>query len=679
MKDGRLSRPQWALTAVAEVFLTGLESGDRWRQRRTSVPAGAVLRFGAELLLQGKFPRAGKALIWARVGSRWTVREILPSRPVAKAVQRRLEADPQRTLRGLELASAVVRATHWLHLARWKLDFASLDLRAMTLDGTPSDFLERADFSASSLTEMRFFGMLELALFDRATLRETTFIGCALWGASFQEASLEDVVIASGPAPQCNFAGARISHCTISDVEFQESSFTGAEVRDVVFERCDFEGVEFGDAVWENVDFIECSHVDGAPGDSGKRTTLGAKPLSLVRSGGSPGGPAQVTVRYAQALSLGRPPLGYRLQTLARELYVWIALGTGYHRVRREQAGDPNFPIPNLLPRSRLLHAAKTLLGVNTRGKTPSVSELVYRLLTPVFQERHPAMRQTLPELVLVDGERPLAHYVEFGDRSYIVIGFGMEVTAIRLARYCIAWLVPETVRYMDRWPASRDTEAMRVALAESLREFGRSTGEIGGLGRIQVSGLRDSQATHLAMTFLAFVLGHELAHFLQAGDGAPGGASPEEIEMRADVIAAEALKGEHELDGDAMLVEEIGQMTPADVRAAYLSHLGPRGVRELRRLSDEEIDPRSEAFMAGLSRFSRGDWHAAAVAAIIFITRAPTRSLSGDQLEERVAAVTRAAFGEQVAAALESEMAEEGSVLNLLREVLLRDSARAS
>lgn len=679
-ESGLLTRPKWALSMVTEALLTSLELGGRWRQRRGSVPAGPVIRIGAELALQSRFPRAGRALIWTRMGSRWVLGELLPSGPVAKALQRDLTSNPQRALRRLERLSALVRATRWLHLTRWQPNFVDAELQSMTLDGTLSSFLERADFSASSLKEVRFFGMLDFACFDRAVLREVTFIGCALSGVSFREAELEDVVIASSPMSYCSFAKAQISHCTISDVELDRSSFAGAEVRDVVFERCDFEGVEFADALWENVDFIECSNADGAPARAGERTTFGATPRSMVRSSNYPKGPSEVTVRYAQALSVGRPPLGYRLQTLARDLYVWIGLGTSYRRVRREQAQDPNFPIPNLLPRSRLLYATKTLLGMDSpRGKVPSVSELVYRLLTPAFQERHPDIGEPFPELVIVDGERALAKYVEFGGRSYIVISFGMEVTAIRLARYCVAWLLPEAVRYMDRWPERRDPVAMRMALAEALRDFARSGLDIGGLGRLQVSGLRDTQATSLAMTFLAFVLGHELAHFLQAGESMPGSASPREAEMRADVIAAESLRGQEELDGDAMLVELIGEMTPADVRAAYLAHAGLQGVRQLKGFSEEEIDPGSESFMDGLSRFSTGDWHAAAVAAFILIARGPAANPNGDDLEGWIAAVVRAAFGEEIATALENEMAEEGAVLNLLREVFLRGSARAS
>jgi uncharacterized protein YjbI with pentapeptide repeats len=691
-----LSRRQRAAANAVELLWAGMEAGGRWRGR-SWVPVGGILRISAEYLLQGKLPRTARALASLRFFSAGVVGWVLPSSIASRVVQRGLGSNPQRTLAALERLHAVVKATRALHLADWELNLASANLRSLTLDGTLSELLRRANFSRSSLVDIRFFGLLAGADFDRSTMKGVSFIGSSLRSASFRGARIEDVVIASSQALGCRFIGASISHCTLSDVDLDGSSFAAAQIREVLFERCDFQNIDVEGTVWENVDLVECHNVDPALAGLDqvsitmaekdgsnvfpRRTTLGAIPRSLARPDIASSGPTEVKVRYAQAPTTYRPPLGYRLQTLARELNLWIALGSNYRSTQRKLARDPDPSFTALLPRSRLLGALGTLLGTNPAPDERRVSEIAYRLLTKAFQERYPDLKDTVfPELVLVDGNYPVANFVDRGKHRYIVVSTGMEVTTIRLARYCIAWLLPSAVSYMDRWPSGDRPEAIRAALAQGLEGFGHSRGDISGLGRIQITGLRDLQATYLTMTFLAFVLGHELAHFLQAEEIVSSDDFPYERETQADVVAAWVLKFEHELDGDAMVIEEIGEMTVDEVRTAFRS--AGRSRRHLRMrlqdIPDAALDPRSETFIAGLSRFAHCDWHAAAVAAFILIVGGSGGYHGADDLEAHMSAVIRGAFGDDTAAALTNEIATEGSVLQMLRDVFCPEEAAA-
>jgi len=686
-----LSRRQRVAANAVEFLWAGLQ-----RRERSWVPVGGLVRIGAEHLLGEKLPRTARAYGSLRFFSAGLVDWVLPSSVASRFVQRRLASDPQRTLIALERLHAVVKATRPLHLTDWELNLASAELRSLTLDGTLSELFRRANFSRSTLVDVRFFGLLAGANFDRSTIRGVSFIGSSLYWASFRGAMLEDVVIANGQAIGCRFDGAGISHCTISDVDLDGSSFVHTQLREVLFERCDLEGVDVEGATWENVDLVECRNVDSALAGLGQvnvtaakdggdgfspRTTLGATPRSLSGPDAAPGGPAGVKVRYAQAPSVFRPPLGYRLQTLARSLHVWIALGSDYRSTQKKLARDPDPAYRAVLPRSRLLGALRILLGTERLSDDHRLSAIVYPLLAKAFRERYPELKDAaLPEMVLVDGSYPVANFVDLGEQKYIVLSAGMEVTTIRLARYCIAWVLPSAVSYMDSWPAGREPEAIRGALAEGLKQFADSKGDIGGLGRIQITGLRDQQATYLTMTFLAFALGHELAHFLQAQDIGGLDDFRYDPETQADVVAAWVLKSEHELDGDAMMVEEVGKMTADEVRAALRSMVRFRkDLRlQLREVPDGALDLRGEALVSALSRFAGCDWHAAAVAAFILIVGGSGAHHGAKGLDAHISTVIRGAFGDDTAAALMNELAAEGSVLQMLRGVFSPEQAAA-
>ncbi|HEV7400095.1 MAG TPA: pentapeptide repeat-containing protein [Solirubrobacterales bacterium] len=687
-----LSRRQRVAANAVELLWAGLQ-----RRERSWVPVGGLVRIGTEHLLGEKLPRTARAFGSLRFVSAGLIDWVLPSSVAARLVQRRLASDPQQTLTVLERLHAVVKATRALHLTDWELNLASAELRSLTLDGTLSELFRRANFSRSTLVDVRFFGLLAGANFDRSTMRGVSFIGSSLYWASFRGAKLEDVVIANGQAMGCRFDGAGISHCTISDIDLDGSSFVHTQLREVLFERCDLEGVDVEGATWENVDLIECRNVDpaladfardnvtaaGKDGGSGlsPRTTLGATPRSLAGPDAASDGPAGVKVRYAQAPSVFRPPLGYRLQTLARSLHVWIALGSDYRSTQKRLARDPDPAYRAVLPRSRLLGALRILLGTERPSDDHRLSAIVYPLLAKAFRERYPDLKDAaLPELVLVDGTYPVANFVDLGEQKYIVLSAGMEVTTIRLARYCIAWVLPSAVSYMDRWPSGEEPEAIRGALVEGLKQFADSKGDIGGLGRIQITGLRDQQATYLTMTFLAFALGHELAHFLQAEDSGGLDDFPYDPETQADVVAAWVLKSEHELDGDAMVGEEIGKMTADEVRAAFRSMVRFRkDLRlQLRDVPDGALDLRGEELVSALSRFADCDWHAAAVTAFILIVGGSGAHHGAKDLDAHISTVIRGAFGDDTAAALMNELAAEGSVLQMLRSVFCAEQAAA-
>jgi hypothetical protein len=295
-----------------------------------------------------------------------------------------------------------------------------------------------------------------------------------------------------------------------------------------------------------------------------------------------------------------------------------------------------------------------------------------YRLLIGDLRKRQPALADVeFPQLVIVDGNLATARYVEAGDDRYVVLSRGLEATAIRLARYCIAWLVPGSISYMDNWPTSKENAALRFALEEELVGFARSGGDISGLGRIQVTGLRDLQAHYLLITFVAFALSHELSHFLRMRDGAWANRSPRDHELQADVDAAQALP-EHDIDGDREMVEALRDTDPELARRMLRLMESRQGFRDEfpDDISDADLKLILEAAPEVASRFADCDWNAAAVAAFILIVGGSVGYGNGIDLVGRAMHVVREAFGEESASEVERELAGPDSVLSMLRNV---------
>jgi len=682
-------RQQRALEGF-ELAVSGLEAALRWRSRWRWVPIGPLVRVGAELAVQRKLPRVTRALWSLRFTSQIVVPFVFTSGPATRALQRELTRHPARTLAALRRMELLARTTRAVHRGDWGLPLRGARLEALTLDGSGTGLLERASLARASLREVRFFGSLDGSDFDDARLEDTTFIGCYLSRSSFRRATLQDVTMASTRAPRCSFAGARLAHCTFTDVDLERCSLGAARLRDVVFERCDLAGIETGDATWEDVDVVDCRNVDprlaaldgvnvvdgsaSAARGAMRRAAVGATPRSMARAGDAPADSAAVTVRYAHGSTATRPPLGYRLQTLARDVNLWIALGSSYRELREQYLAQVDAPgYEDALPGNRPLAVLQTLLGTAWFGSDMSIAELPYRVLVDALRERHPELADVaFPQLVVVDGDYPVANYVDLGDERWIVVSNGLEVLTTRLARYCIAWVLPPAISYMDRWPQERSFLALRAALTQGLREFAQASGDISQLGRVQVSGMRDMQALQLGMTFCCFVLGHELAHFLQSIGLLPTGGTPFESETQADVAAAQLLGQDAELDGDATMIEVLRSLTEEEVRAGTQSAsftLRGRGF-EVRAFSDADFDPAGEQFIAGVDRFAMCDWHAAAVTAFIVALGGSAGYHGVNDTMARVETVIRAAFGDRVAGEVANELAREGSALHMLNTV---------
>jgi uncharacterized protein YcfJ len=86
--------------------------------------------------------------------------------------------------------------------------------------------------------------------------------------------------------------------------------------------------------------------------------------------------------------------------------------------------------------------------------------------------------------------------------------------------------------------------------------------------------------------------------------------------------------------------------------------------------MSDEELERLRTDGAPDVSRFAECNWHAAAIAALILIVGGAIGYDNGDGTCQRAAIVVRAAFGENVLAGVEQEMATERSVLHLLQDV---------
>jgi hypothetical protein len=522
----------------------------------------------------------------------------------------------------------LARATRALHRTDWRLNLARSELRSLALDGGQSGLMEGADFSNSRLTDVRFLGAMRHSSFKSAGLEGVGFVGCFLDRALFTGAKLEQVTMVGGEAFRCGFDGAEMSHCTLIDVNLESSSFDRAKVRDVVFERCDFTDVQALDAVWEDVDFIDCRNLGNAlPSRSKRRSALGATPRPLANLRGAEAG--SIGSKYAQVATRSRVPSGYRRQALARAFRLWSTSGLRFAFL----GGD----------------AEEQLVGMQ------------YRYLLDRLRDRHPSLGSIeFPTLTLVDGNRPTATYVELNGEKHIVLSVGMVVMTIRLARYCIAWSCPPAISYMDAWPARRSISELRKGLSASLAEFAAARGDISGLGRIQVSGHYDNRATCLALTFLQFVLGHELAHFLQAASVLPGDI---DSELQADAHSLEMLRGEPELDGDALSAEMADELDLLGEMEFLVATLAAQF-----ETLESEGDSESEMALEGTPRFSSCDWHTSAAAGFILALGGSATHWGDDDPLARALAMTREALDDQAADELRCEIENRESVLGMLR-----------
>ncbi len=685
---------QWYALRWTDAVWRVLSRGLRRRSTQGPVPGGRFLRLWAELAFPRLFPRAHSALIFVRSISGGLLSPLLASGGAGRALQHALSEQPQQATAWLARLEALVRYTRPIHLVDWRLRLSGAELRSLTLDGTHSEFLRGVDLSRGRLLEVRFIGVVSDADFAATKVDDCTFIGCRLSGTSFRGAVFEDVVFAIGDAWRCCFDGAQIRRCTFSDIDLDFSTFAGAVVHDVVFERCDFAGVNLANVggEWRDVDFLDCLNLDPAfepaaetgvwVGESTaeapfQRGALGAYPRALAREA-PPVGRESIAGRYAQAEIQSPPPLGYRLQTVARFVSLWIGLGPDYHEVRRE-ALKVDDGLALSFPKRRWVAVLRMLLGVREDIGSVSVARYAYRLLSEGLRDRDPSLAEVeLPELVVVNGSLPTARYVESAGGSYIVISRGLEVTATRVARYCIAWLAPDSIEYMDAWPASRDQATVRAAVEASLEDFARSGGDIAVTGRVQVGGLRDSQALALMMSLLTFAVAHELAHFLR-NRGLLGPSDPRlDPEGQADVDAVRMLAEVAGGNGDEDLIEALRNMPPDFLRSYYKRRLSKLDEIPLsvRGLSDAEVAELHDSVMPYVSRFADCDWVPAVIAAFIMAFGGSVGYRDNPNLFERSTRVVRASLGEEAVSDLVEEFSRPDSVLGMLRSVFEPGSA---
>jgi hypothetical protein len=225
----------------------------------------------------------------------------------------------------------------------------------------------------------------------------------------------------------------------------------------------------------------------------------------------------------------------------------------------------------------------------------------------------------------------------------------------------------------MDRWPVPRQLEELRPALVRELDGLRRSGGDISGLGRVQVKGMRDSQAQFLGLSFLSFVVGHELSHHLRAR-GLIGAAEHADPELQADIDAARMLNPD--LDGGQDLLDSMDQLDPDYLRVAMREGeergTAPPGSAGL------PIEELRGHFLDGVSRFAECDWRAAMVTAFILAFGGSVGYRSDGDLTERALSVMRGAFGEEVTRELEAELSRPGSVLAMLSEIFYSEDSAA-
>jgi hypothetical protein len=289
----------------------------------------------------------------------------------------------------------------------------------------------------------------------------------------------------------------------------------------------------------------------------------------------------------------------------------------------------------------------------------------------------HPFLEQfTPPELIVIEGNRPSAHLVATNDGPLIAISSGLIALCIRLAKYCVALTLPLAVDYMDEWPKDQTPENVRLQLQKNLAAFADSRGEVSQLKRIHISGLRQLQAVSLSQTFLRFALGHELAHWAQEvglepaldTDGLDEELTDEDV---ADILATTLIARDPDLDGDAALVEALGDLWPSldasdlkrDARTAHR-----RGFHmSAHELQDQHWPESEQEFLAGVDLVGQGNWYATAIAAFIITVRGAIDEAAGVPLLHHVLALTEFVFGSEIELRLEHEMWDFGSMLSVL------------
>ncbi len=677
-EDFELTRAQQTASLLVDRIISHAERAAWLSNRATAVPIRVIVRVVFELTATRRFPRIMAAVVVARRFGDATESLLVESRIASSWLARRLAATPQRTQRVLHRLHFAARVTHPLHRVHIRLPLGGARLEAVDLDGVRSGLLEGAYLSRATLTDVRLFGSLRGANLDGSRIRRTSFVGTSLNDASFDGAELNDVIIASGTAARCSFKGAHLTNCTLVELSLCGARFTDASLCEVRFDRCDFTGAEMAPLECDDVAFIECENVPSTFAYESRRTVVGANPRTFSRSADVPGDRSSVSSRYTTALTESIPPIGYRLQTLARNLLIWISLGAHYAEAREQLLAAAGPKVADfLLPRRRLRNVIRLLTGVeyDIAGLSGFVASQYDDAVAQLREHCATGALDPLPELVITDGNRPRAALVDSGAERYLVVNVGLVVMTIRVARYCIAWVLPHAISHLDVWPDSRDSASIRVQLAENLAVFAAGSGDIGKLPRIQVSGLRDYQAQALGTTFLRFILAHELAHAIEMEDNGPR----DDAEMNADVLAARILAEDRELDGDLEMVETMSQMDRNFLRVAYRSAettMKHRGTT-IPHLSDDELaslDPSSDEFLAEVDRFASCSWAAAAVAATMLVLGGSGgyRSSSSSDSLERIAVVIERAFGATTRDAVLAEM-DNNTALGMLRQVFVQ------
>ena len=560
----RQLRAMTAMEVLGAVYERTIR-GPAWRRLAAYVVARAIGEWSAH----SRFPRVMMRVWMARSVMQVVAPHVATSTTVVHRLGRNLAEHPLETQARLARWCAAVRATRLLHRLEWELSLRGAVLKEVELEGVHTPIWDGAHFDRASLTDVTLRGSARDAVFDDAVLRNVMFVGAALNGTSWQGAVLQDVIIAAADLRQSQLAGAALRDCTLIRVDLRGCNLADVSMARVVFERCDLTAVDFGSVAMEDVDFVACVGIEA---EDAARTATGALPRSFMASSDGPR-PA-VVGRYADAMTRSTPPLGYRVQTLLRSVALWISLGGGYQKARRELAARDPQEVDLVLPRSRVWGGLRILLSWDRQDGVDQFVGQIYADVRRAVLALHPEAEdeRPLPQMVVVDGDRPMAELVIVGDHDHLVVSGGLLVLAIRLARYCIGWILPHAISYMDIWPVDNSVAGRRAALTSNLKAFAAIGHDVSGLPRIQITGMRDTQATSLAMTFLAFVLAHEIAHALEPRGAVPTvkGASADR-ELAADVFACRLLAGEDELDGDAELRARTGQQDTPDGTATDL------------------------------------------------------------------------------------------------------------
>jgi hypothetical protein len=648
-----------------EVLGALYERASRGPARTRLFLAVAVARGLGESRVQLKFPRTLAAVSVVRGVMPWLAPRVASSTPVVGWLARSLSDRPVATHVLLDRWCTVVRMTRWVHRVEWELSLRDAVLEAVDLEAVHSSMWDGAGFEGAALMDIRVRGSVRKAVFDGAVLRNVSFVGAAIEESSWRTAVLEDVIVAASSLERSRLDRAVLQDCTFTRVDLTDSRFDGASMTRVVFEHCDLTGVDLTSVAIEDVDFVACMGVD--TGCGAQRTAVGAIPRDLAPTSNGPR--LTITRRYADAMTRSSPPVGYRMQTLLRSVTLWIALGDKYEKARQEFEEHSPQTVDLVLPRSRLWGALHILFAPDRRDGTDLIVGPVYEKVCQAVRASHPEVEadgRGLPELVCVDGDRPRAELVIAEDHQYLLVSGGLIAMAIRLARYCVGWILPAAISFMDNWPEDHSVAGMRSALATNLEMFAKSGHDVSGLPRLQVTGMRDMQATSLMMTFLAFVLAHEVAHALQAHGTVLLAEMPiADRELAADVFACRLVAGENELDGDAEMLEAIREMHGGQAQRAFRSVQAAMRIRGVRMPEAAEttasVDASSEESLGAMARFTNSSWHAAAITVFLL-------ALGGPSAMARVRVAVGTTFDEQLLEKILVETESEDMVLGMVR-----------